>query len=143
MHNSKNTTAESLLKEHHLKTTPQRLSVLTIFLEKNKVLSLADLNKHLGNSFDRITLYRTLNAFEEKGIIHKIADQGGNLNYALCRHESVAHMHNENHVHFKCTNCDLTLCLEDVEIPDIKLPKKFKPLKYNFLIEGICEDCNK
>ena len=66
---------EHLLREHQLKLTPQRVAVLKVFLERDKVMSLASLNKYLGKDFDRITLYRTLNAFEEKGLIHKIPDK--------------------------------------------------------------------
>lgn len=135
-------TPEEILRQHELKATPQRVAVLSAFLKKDKVLSLAELNKSLGKAFDRITLYRTLNSFEENGLIHKIPDNSGNASYALCKHDSVHHTHDDNHVHFKCSSCDLTVCLEEVEIPPIRVPQKYKPEKFSFLIEGICEDCN-
>lgn len=134
---------ETLLKDHGLKVTNQRTEVLKAFLNKKKVLSLSNLLQTLGDSFDRITLYRTLNTFEEHGLIHKIPDKSGSASYALCRHDSVHHQHVDNHIHFKCEDCDRTYCLEEVLIPLIKLNPKLKPLKYNFLIEGICERCNK
>lgn len=139
---SKNFNPEEILRHHELKATPQRIAVLKVFASKKKVLSLAEIAKTLGE-FDRITLYRTLNSFEENGLIHKIPDHSGNANYALCKHDSVHHTHDDNHVHFKCTSCNLTVCLEDIEIPTIRVPRKYKPEKFNFLIEGICEDCNK
>ena len=133
---------ENLLREHQLKSTPQRLAVLKVFLENNKVLNLASLNKLLEKNFVRITLYRTLNSFEEKGLIHKIPDKEI-ASYALCKHDSIAHSHEDNHAHFKCTKCLLTQCLDEVQIPKITLPKKFTVQKFNFIIEGICEDCKK
>jgi len=134
---------DDVLRAHQLKVTPQRTEVLKAFLEKNKVLGLPDLLKSLGASFDRITLYRTLNTFEAHGLIHKIPDKSGNASYALCNHDSISHTHDDNHVHFKCENCNVTFCLEEVIIPPIQLNKKFKALKYNFLIEGLCENCHK
>jgi Fur family ferric uptake transcriptional regulator len=137
----KKSNIEEMLKNHHLKPTDQRVSILKVFMERDKVLAFSELNKYLGGSFDRITLYRTLQAFEEKGLIHKIPDKDGKSGYALCKHDSIDHSHNDNHVHFKCTNCGLIVCLDDIEIPEIKLPRKFKVEKYNFLVEGICKDC--
>ncbi len=134
---------EDLLKDHELKVTSQRVTVLKAFITKNKVLSLAELHKMLGKEFDRITLYRTLNSFEDHGLIHKIPDTTGNSMYALCKHDSVHHTHEDNHVHFKCSSCNTTLCLEEVAIPTIKIPKKYKPEKFSFLVEGYCEKCNK
>ena len=124
---------EHLLREHQLKLTPQRVAVLKVFLERDKVMSLASLNKYLGKDFDRITLYRTLNAFEEKGLIHKIPDKEV-ASYALCKHDSISHSHEDNHAHFKCTSCSLTVCLDEVQIPQIVLPKKFKAQKFNFIV---------
>jgi Fur family ferric uptake transcriptional regulator len=141
MAHTKNPLPDDILRQHELKATPQRIAVLAAFIKKNKVLSLTELNKLLGKDFDRITLYRTLNAFEENGLIHKISDNTGSINYALCKHDSVHHTHDDNHVHFKCSSCDLIVCLEEVSIPVIRVPKKYKPEKYSFLIEGICEAC--
>jgi Fur family ferric uptake transcriptional regulator len=134
--------SEELLKHHDLKVTSNRKTVLEVFLKKDKVLSLPEISKFVGKDFDRITLYRTLQSFEENGLVHKIPDNNGNLSYALCKHDSVHHNHDDNHVHFICNTCNLTVCLEDVEIPVIRIPKKYKPEKYNFVVEGLCEDCN-
>jgi Fur family ferric uptake transcriptional regulator len=134
---------EEVLTDHRLRVTDQRTKVLKIFFAKDKVFNLAHLNKLLGKDFDRITLYRTLNSFEEHGLIHKIPDKTGNPTYALCKHDPISHAHQENHVHFKCIHCDLTMCLKDIEIPAVKLPKKLKASNFNFIVEGFCENCAK
>jgi Fur family transcriptional regulator, ferric uptake regulator len=134
--------AEEILQQHGLKITLSRTRMLKVFMKDKKVLAYAELQKKLGKNFDRVTLYRTLQSFEEKGLIHKIADQSGGLSYALCNHEGNKHTHDDNHVHFKCNNCHETICLEDKIIPAIKLPPNIKPLKYTFLIEGLCKNCN-
>ncbi len=141
MFSSEHLQPEEILRQHELKATAQRIAVLSTFLKKDKVLTLAEISKLLGADFDRITLYRTLNAFEENGLIHKIPDKSGNASYALCKHESVAHTHNDNHVHFKCTRCELTVCLEEIAIPEIHVPKPYHAVRFNFLVEGLCEKC--
>jgi len=130
---------QEILRSHNMKYTHQRAMLLEVFIQEDKAMNLSELNRSL-KDFDRITLYRTLNTFEEKGLIHKIPDKDGNA-YALCRHSSIEHAHEDNHVHFKCNKCEMTLCLEEVEIPQITLPNKFVATKYNFLIEGICGKC--
>lgn len=131
----------SILKEHHINYTQQRSAVLGVFLNTKKVISLSDLSAILGKEFDRITLYRTLILFEEKGLIHKILDKEAPL-YALCTHETVEHHHNENHVHFKCSKCGNVFCMDEVAIPKIKLPANYVADQFNFLIEGKCGNCN-
>jgi len=131
---------EEILKAHHLKSTPQRLEVLNIFLHKKEVMNLQLLQEYLSSNFDRITLYRTLNIFEEKGLIHKIPGSE-KVSYALCKHDSPTHSHEDNHVHFSCIKCSTTFCLNDIEIPILKLPKKYKVQKLNFIAEGLCDKC--
>jgi Fur family transcriptional regulator, ferric uptake regulator len=134
--------AGNILQEHGLKATLSRVQIYTVLNKKKKALSYSDLQKQLGKTFDRVTLYRTLQSFEDKGLIHTIADKSGEVSYALCNHEEADHLHKDNHIHFKCNNCHQTICLENNMIPEVKLPKKLKPLKYSFLIEGLCENCN-
>ena len=131
---------EGILIDHELRSTPQRTAVLKVFIDKKKAMSLSDLNKFLGKEFDRITLYRTLNSFEEKGLIHKIADKES-PSYAICNHEAIAHTHDENHIHFKCNNCKMVQCLESIAIPEVKIPRKFKVENHNYIVEGLCDKC--
>jgi len=132
----------SILKAHRINYTQQRIAVLQVFLDTKRVLTLSDLSAIVGKEFDRITLYRTLILFEEKGLIHKILDKEA-PSYALCTHDTIEHNHSENHVHFKCSKCGNVFCLDEVAIPKIKLPANYVADQFNFLIEGKCENCNK
>ncbi|WMJ75019.1 transcriptional repressor [Cytophagaceae bacterium ABcell3] len=136
-------TAKKILKNNKIKVTSTRVMVLDEFLKASKVLTLQEISGKLPENFDRVTLYRTLNTFESGGIIHKIPDHSGQVNYALCNHDCNHEHHNDDHVHFKCTNCNTTLCLDQVKAPEIKLNENFKISRYNYLVEGICEKCNK
>lgn len=139
----KQTDLEDLIRDHGLKSTPSRMSILKVFIEKNKVLMLPEINKYLKNKeIDRITLYRTLNIFESQGLIHKVPDSNGAIGYAFCKHGNQSHTNEDDHIHFRCNNCETLICMDKVEIPKIKLPKKFKSEKLYFLVEGICNNCN-
>jgi Fur family transcriptional regulator, ferric uptake regulator len=85
-------------------------------------------------------VYRTLKTFLDKGLIHKVLDDEGSLKYALCNDPCTTSSHRHEHVHFKCTQCGQTSCL-DVEIPLVRLPKGYEAREVNLLIQGTCESC--
>jgi Fur family ferric uptake transcriptional regulator len=70
-----------------------------------------------------------------------VLDDGGALKYALCNEHCRTADHHHDHVHFKCTTCGETQCLDNVEIPSIKLPKGYKGKEGNLLIQGTCPKC--
>lgn len=130
-----------ILREHNLRITECRSQVLKLFMERLNALSNADVEGILRDTFDRVTIYRTLKTFLEKGIIHKVLDDTGILKYALCKDQCHKDSHNHQHVHFKCKHCGQTTCLEEVKIPHISLPKGFIQIDSNLLISGICGEC--
>ncbi len=133
--------SENILKKHQLRKTQIRLDVLSLFLSNNQAMSHAQLESKVG-SIDRVTLYRTLKTFEEKGIIHKAIDGTDTMRYALCHGECEEHHHEDHHPHFHCDNCGKTLCLDQIEVPNIHLPKGFSQSSSHLIIKGICEVCN-
>jgi Fur family transcriptional regulator, ferric uptake regulator len=133
--------SDRLLKSFRLRTTTSRQEILHLFLQKPYALSHGDIEKEINNSLDRVTVYRTLKTFLDKGLIHKVLDDEGSLKYALCNEACNTAEHHHNHVHFKCTRCGQTNCLNNVEIPAVRLPKGYKPSEINLLIQGICQNC--
>ena len=133
--------ATYLLQDFNLRNTNQREEILEIFLEYNHALSHADIEKKAGSSIDRVTVYRTLKTFLNKGVVHKVLDDSGVVKYALCKNTCTTHEHSHNHVHFKCVECGLTNCLENVVVPKIVLPVGYEELESNFLMTGICDQC--
>jgi Fur family ferric uptake transcriptional regulator len=130
-----------LLKDFRLRTTQTRQEILHLFLKRDYALSHGDIEKEIDSSLDRVTVYRTLKTFLDKGLIHKVLDDEGSLKYALCNEACSVAGHHHNHVHFKCTKCGQTNCLTNVEIPVVRLPKGYKPKEINLLIQGVCEIC--
>ena len=132
----------SILQSHKLRITDCRLEIIQEFLDKNIALSHSDLEEKLNQQFDRVTIYRTLKTFLDKDLIHKVLDDSGATKYALCAHGETAHDHSHEHVHFKCEVCGETTCLEDIKLPQIKLPSGFEKKEMNLLVQGVCEKCH-
>ena len=63
---------EDVLKKNQLSVTDGRKKILELFLNSEGALAHADIEEKTGETFDRVTVYRTLNTFVEKGIIHHI-----------------------------------------------------------------------
>ncbi|WP_373514714.1 Fur family transcriptional regulator [Persicitalea sp.] len=135
-------TINDTLKEHNLRTTGCREEVLQTFLAREKALSHGDLEGSLKERFDRVTIYRTLKTFLEKGIIHKVLDDEG-TRYALCKERCTEDNHHHDHVHFKCNACGETNCLENLHVPAVQLPAGYRAQEINLLIQGLCADCTK
>lgn len=131
---------EKLLKTFRLRSTPTRQEILNIFLHKDYALSFGDIEKAVTGSSDRVTVYRTLKTFLDKGLIHKVLDDEGSLKYALCSDACSTSTHKHDHVHFKCTSCGQTSCM-DIAIPHVKLASGYKAKEFNLLIQGICPAC--
>lgn len=130
-----------ILKKNHLSLTGSRKEILGLFLKTNEALAHADIEKNTSAAFDRVTVYRTLQTFVENGIIHLIPTTDNSVKYALCKNDCEAGHHHDNHVHFICTSCNKTICLDDVVVPMVKLPKDFKPSHSEMVVNGTCSDC--
>ncbi|HET6242957.1 MAG: transcriptional repressor [Bacteroidetes bacterium] len=132
-----------LLEKYKLQKTPCRKSILNLFLNTAHALSHQDIVNGLKTEFDRVTIYRTFNSFEGKGMIHKVIDSEGTAKYALCAHDCTSEIHNDSHLHFSCSKCQKTICIENCKIPEIKIPEGFQLQKLSLLAEGICKSCKK
>lgn len=130
-----------LLRKNKLKVTQPRLSVLQIISDKETAISQPDLEKLLGNAIDRVTLYRVLATFEEKGILHKIFDLHGTATYALCSTDCDEHHHHDEHVHFICSSCNSIYCLDDIKLPKITLPAGYQLNSVGINAVGVCAQC--
>jgi Fur family transcriptional regulator, ferric uptake regulator len=134
-------TQPDILKQSGLSITESRKKILDLFLLSDGALAHADIEKSTASSFDRVTVYRTLQTFVEKGIIHQIPTTDNSILYALCKHNCEQGHHHDDHVHFICSNCDKTICLDDVTVPEVKLPKNFTKQQAAMVVTGVCEDC--
>jgi Fur family ferric uptake transcriptional regulator len=130
-----------LLRRNNLSITDSRRKILSLFLQNKDALTHGDIEKKAGEKFDRVTIYRTLQTFVEKGIIHSIPTADNSIRYALCKDCKDGH-HHDDHVHFVCANCNTTICLDDIVSPKIELPAGYLAHDVQVVIHGTCKECN-
>lgn len=130
--------ASQLLERSGLRRTPWRVKILSLLLKFRRPLSHEDIRRKLGPGADRVTVYRSLDAFVRVGLVHRVlADKRTRLyetSDRCTRHAC--------HPHFTCRACGDTTCMVDVAVPRIRRKK----LGYVFerqrvLIEGLCPAC--
>lgn len=136
------TVVADILKKNQLSVTDSRRKILEFFHHSNGALAHADIEKMSGEQFDRVTIYRTLQTFVEKGIIHSIPTADNSIRYALCKEACAQGHHHDNHIHFVCDKCDTTFCIEQVSVPTVQLPDGFTKKQVNVLVGGVCKLCN-
>jgi Fur family ferric uptake transcriptional regulator len=136
-----NVRLNDILHRRQLSSTESRRKILTLFLTTDDALTHGDIEKEVGDKYDRVTIYRTLQTFEEKGIIHSIPTADNSIKYALCKECEEGH-HHDDHVHFICTACEKTICLDDIVSPKIDLPEGYVAENVQVVIHGICKECS-
>jgi Fur family ferric uptake transcriptional regulator len=141
MSNKNKASITELLRASKLSITDTRLKILELFMSSNGALEHSSFEKLAGQTFDRVTVYRTLQTFLDKGIIHSIPTTDTSIRYALCKSDCSEHDHHDHHVHFKCEECGTTTCLEDTDVPVIQLPKGYAMHNVDVVVSGVCNQC--
>ncbi len=103
-----------LLRAYNLKVTRIRLQTLDVLMRSRTAMSHAQISQKLGpKDVDKVTLYRTLNTFVDKGLAHRVATEDRNWLYAIYRNDQ-AHSHDQehehDHAHFVCDSCEKIYC---------------------------------
>lgn len=136
------TYVENILNEKGVKPTSNRILVLKEIIKASHPVSLADLEAMLEFSMDKASIFRVLELFSKKDIVHVIEDGSRSLKYELCQSSS-NHSIYDQHVHFYCENCKEIYCFNTVSVPLINMPDGFHPHSVNYMIKGICTKCNR
>lgn len=131
---------DAILQQKSVRITPMRQLVLKHFLQEDTVFGLNELEETFQKS-DRITIYRTLKTFEEKGIIHSIQNGVSEVKYALCKEHCEELHHIDRHPHFHCSVCGSIECLESVLLPPTILPEGYSASEVKMSIKGRCKKC--
>ena len=130
-----------ILQRNNLSITDSRKTILSLFLKEGQsALRHSDIERAT-KKIDRVTIYRTLQVFTEKGIIHSIPALDGAARYALCNNGCLEGHHFDNHVHFVCTSCGTTQCIDHVNVPPIILPPGYQTTQVEMVVTGICKTC--
>jgi Fur family ferric uptake transcriptional regulator len=134
------------LKEHGYKLTPQRRSILEIILEtEGRHLSAEEIYELVKNKCPDIglaTVYRTMQMFEEVGLVYKHNFDDGRSRYEL-NHHNEYHQHH----HLICVGCNKVIEVEEDLLEQlesgIESKYNFKINNHNVKFFGYCEKCRK
>lgn len=130
----------NLLKSKQLSLTKSRKTLLKVLEETNFPVSGKEIEEKIKGKCDRATIYRNLSILSAKGIIQRILS-GESIKYKFNPDNHKPEYEND-HVHFQCNNCHKVICLEDLLVNDFILPEGFLKIENQFLIVGICKNCN-
>ena len=135
---------ELILSQHGISKTVFRTELLSLFYKSEKSFSVEGVLESFSNTVNKVTVYRALEHFEKKGLIHQVPDKYGCKKYALCRHnECSSDSHNHNHGHFICFSCNQTFCLDQKKMPELTCLRGFYVEDLTLTAEGYCKDCYK
>lgn len=128
------------LQHRDIKPTATRLLILQQMMRGNEAVSLPDLERYLP-TVDKSTISRTLSLFLLHQLIHAIDDGSGAMKYALCADDCDC-VPEDEHTHFYCIDCGRTFCLRHIAVPAVELPDGFTLNNINYVIKGLCPECN-
>ena len=141
MENKEKINISDYLHKEGVAATPVRILVYKALLNSRYPMSLSDLESEL-ESVDKSTISRTLITFKNHHLLHSINDGSGSVKYEVCH--SCHHLHHDDmHVHFRCMECGVTKCLNELSVPSVQLPEGYMPLEINYVVTGICADCTR
>ena len=132
----------SLLKAG-LRRTPVRAGVLDILQKSSRPLGAVEILEKLPPHTDAVTVYRTLNTFTGKNVLHRVRGEDRVWRYALGDpQETAAHQH----PHFVCESCGKVECLKGAEIPEgfvrsLGVAAAYAIRYPEVLLHGLCPKC--
>ncbi|WP_044205410.1 Fur family transcriptional regulator [Flammeovirga sp. OC4] len=130
-----------LLSNNGIRKTNFRIELLELFYKNKHGLSHRDIKEAIECMPDKVTIYRALDTFMEKGIIHKVPDINNVSRYALTKNKCENTHH--NHAHFICNTCKKTFCMDDIQIPNVQNAQGFKISSVKLILEGECSECSR
>ena len=129
---------EELFARHGVKPTANRLLIARALQEAGRPLSMTELEAQL-ETIDKSNVFRALTAFKDAHLVHALEDTGDGVRYELCHSHSGED--DDVHVHFYCTHCHRTYCLEDTPVPPVDVPEGYEAESVSYLVKGVCPQC--
>jgi Fur family ferric uptake transcriptional regulator len=129
-----------ILQQHQIKKTSPRVAIIQALQKSSFPLTEVDIKNEMGDLYDRITFYRSVQTMLEVGIIHRIIVDHVTVKYALNQCDK-GHCHHTSHAHFYCRVCNELTCLNETEV-QANIPKGYIQEELELLIRGVCKQCN-
>lgn len=131
-----------VLRRAKLRNTPVRQAVLRVLAVSGKPLDVAQILSALPDATDTVTVYRTLNTFAKKGLVHRVRGEDRSWRYAIGAIDSGEH----RHPHFVCDACGKVECLTQASIPSqwvepSAVGRGYKVEYPELVLHGKCPKC--
>lgn len=136
-----NTEIEEFLEHSGIKPTVNRILVTKALMESDSPLSLTELETEL-ETLEKSSVFRVLSLLLAHGAVHAVEDGRGIAKYEIC-HADGECTPDHFHAHFYCEKCQHTFCLDDIKVSEPELPAGFTVHSVNYMIKGICKNCEK
>lgn len=137
--------AAELLRGAGLRRTPVRLGVLDVLARAGGPLGVPQIIERLPDHTDAVTVYRTLNTFTRKKLVHRVHGEDRTWRYALSGSPLQTPAH--QHPHFVCDECGTVECLAEALIPRTFVPSLRVGSRYavrypEVVLHGLCPKCH-
>jgi Fur family ferric uptake transcriptional regulator len=131
-------TLKVLLSKNGSSLTKPRQVIFNLLLGQEPQ-SMQVLVKRAEGKVDRATVYRTVELFEELGIVHR-------LNIGWKYKVELSDIFLGHHHHFHCNNCGKTFTLTanpmlETMIDTTVAKEGYSPRSHNLEISGLCQSC--
>lgn len=129
---------KAILKKNSYSLTRPRKLVFDL-LAGQEPQSMQVLGRRAAGRADRSTVYRTVDLYEQLGIVHR-------LNVGWKYKIELSDAFSEHHHHMHCTNCGATLPLTannmlETMINTVAVKEGFSPRSHQLEIYGTCPNC--
>ena len=133
-------TLGDILDGYGFRRTRAREKILKVLVASRRPLSQEEIGRRMGNEApDRVTIYRTLEAFRRAGLVHRAYTRRRRWVYETAERCTPR----QCHPHFTCHGCGQTTCMADVVVPLARgLPEGFVADRQRVHLEGWCPDCS-
>lgn len=131
--------AKEALRKSGLRVTKTRVAVLGGLAQANRPITLENLHDQLGGSkqFDLVTLYRSLHAFVEAGIVVQFQGGDGKLLYEWQQPD-------DHHHHVMCRHCGRIDKIPHCNVAPYEEHAReigYRELTHVLELYGVCPNC--
>jgi Fur family ferric uptake transcriptional regulator len=132
--------ARERLEAAGIRATPQRVRILAELARERNDATAQQLHERLRAGGERIglaTVYRTLAALADGGVVDRLSHHPGELCYRLCGEE--------HHHHLVCSRChrvvELGNCDLEPWLARVAAAHDFVAVDHRVEVTGVCADC--
>jgi Fe2+ or Zn2+ uptake regulation protein len=137
-------TIEAAIRGAGLRITPVRVGVLDVLRKSPRPIDVPGILERLPARTDAVTVYRTLNTFTKKQMVHRVRGEDRSWRYAIGEGSVERRAH--RHPHFVCESCGKVECLKEAQIPaslvrSLKLEGGYVVSYSEVVLHGVCPRC--